>query len=347
MVFEVNSKRNPHQTAPQSIAWPGRCSLQIIVPSLALSSSYPYPYYVNHSQLEAERDAFLAYLANERRYSEQTIRAYRNDLAQVMEYLKAEQIDLAAAGPDIWLRYFARLLAQDRAPRTHARKVSSLRSFIRYLVRRKLVKRELTQFLKTPKLPRTLPRYLSEQQAGELVNRPKEGKYGDGRDRAILNLFYGGGLRLSEVAGLKPIDIEFDAATVRVTGKGNKPRIVPVGTIAAGAVKYYLEWRKAQGDVNLHGPIFRNRNGGPLSSRSIARIVKKYARTVTGAENTSPHALRHSFATHLLDHGADILAVKEMLGHESVSTTQIYTHVTTEKIDRVYQQAHPRSGKTK
>lgn len=306
-----------------------------------------YPYSVDHKQLEAERDAFLAYLANERRYSEQTIRAYRNDLAQVFDYLKAERIDLAAAGPDIWLQYFARLLANDRAPRTHARKVSSLRSFIRYLVRRKLVKRELTQYLKTPKLPRTLPRYLSEQQAGELVNRPKEGKSGDGRDRAILNLFYGGGLRLSEVAKLKPIDIEFGPATVRVTGKGNKPRIVPVGHIAAEAVRFYLEWRKTQGEVDLHSPLFRNRNGGPLSDRSVARVVKKYARTVTGAENTSPHALRHSFATHMLDHGADILAVKEMLGHESVSTTQIYTHVTTEQIEKVYKQAHPRSGSKK
>lgn len=298
-------------------------------------------------QLEAEVDAFLAYLAGERRYSAQTVRAYRNDLTQVTTFLRQQGLDLATAPPDIWLQYFARLLAEDRAARTHARKVSSLRSFLRFLSRRGVVSKDLAKFLKTPKLPRTLPRYLSEDQAGQLLNRPKEGKQGDGRDRAILNLFYGGGLRLSEVAGLKPVDVDFAAATVRVLGKGSKTRIVPIGRIATDAVKFYLEWRKTNGDVDPQAPLLRNRAGGPLSARSIARIVKKYARTVTGAENASPHSLRHSFATHLLDHGADILAVKEMLGHESVSTTQIYTHVTTEQIAKVYEKAHPRSGRTK
>ena len=130
--------------------------------------------------------------------------------------------------------------------------------------------------------------------------------------------------------------------TVRVLGKGKKTRIVPVGRVATESVHHYAFWRKAREQVDPALPLFRNRQGGPLSSRSIARIVKKYARTVMGAENASPHALRHSFATHLLDHGADLLAVKEMLGHESVRTTQIYTHVTTDRIGKVYKRAHPR-----
>ena len=134
----------------------------------------------------------------------------------------------------------------------------------------------------------------------------------------------------------------FGQATVRVLGKGKKTRIVPVGRTAITFVKHYAEWRKNQDHVEHHSPLFRNSQGGPLSTRSIARIVKRHARSVVGAENASPHALRHSFATHLLDRGADLLAVKEMLGHESVRTTQIYTHVTTERIGRVYRQAHPR-----
>jgi integrase/recombinase XerC len=292
--------------------------------------------------LKAELNAFLEYLAKERRYSPETVRAYTNDLTQIVRFLESERIDLSDAPPDVWLTYFARLFDRGRAARTHARKVSSLRSFLGFMARRGKIMREHTPVLKTPKLPRTLPRYLTEDQAGQLMNRPKEGAAGDGRDRAILNLFYGGGLRLSEVAGLKPSDVEFQQATVRVLGKGHKTRIVPIGSVAAEAVKFYLEWRKTRGIVDFQAALFRNARGLALTARSVARVVKKYARLVAGAENTSPHALRHSFATHLLDHGADLLAVKEMLGHESVRTTQIYTHVTTEQIGKVYRKAHPR-----
>jgi integrase/recombinase XerC len=297
---------------------------------------------VDVKALRAQLAAFLDYLAKERRYSKATVRAYRSDLGQIVDYLEAEHLDLAAAAPDLWIGYFARLFAAGRAARTHARKVASLKSFMRFLVRRNALARSRTPGLRTPKLPRTLPRYLSEEQAAQLVNRPKEGAWGDGRDRALLNLFYGGGLRLSEVTGLCPQDIDFSAATVRVTGKGRKTRIVPIGRVAAEAVQQYLNWRSRRDAVDSTAPLFRNRAGGPLSSRSVARVVKKYARTVAGAEASSPHALRHSFATHLLDHGADLLAVKEMLGHESVRTTQIYTHVSTERIAQIYKKAHPR-----
>jgi integrase/recombinase XerC len=297
---------------------------------------------VESVELRGELSAYLDYLARERRYSPATVRAYRTDLAQVVDFLEAHGTDLAQASPDTWLNYFARLFRQKRSARTHARKVSSLRSFLKYLVRRGRIPRDRSVTLKTPRLPRTLPRYLSVNQAAELVNRPKEGKQGDGRDRAILNLFYGGGLRLSEVAGLRPADIDFQQATVTVTGKGRKMRISPIGRTAAEALRYYLEWRRHAGPVENSQPLFRNRLGGPLTARSVARVVVKYARRVAGAEQVSPHALRHSFATHLLDSGADLLAVKEMLGHESVRTTQIYTHVSTEKIARVYKKAHPR-----
>ena len=292
--------------------------------------------------LRVELTAFLDYLGKERRYSSATVRAYRTDLLQTIDYLEAEKIDLGNAPPEVWIDYFGRLFAQGRSPRTHARKVSSLKSFLKFLSRRGLLQRDRRPGLRSPKLPRTLPRYLTEEQAAQLVNRPREGPKGDGRDRAILNLFYGGGLRLAEVAGLKPVDIEFATATVRVLGKGHKMRIVPVGQVAAEAVRHYLRWREADRKVDHHAPLFRNRSGGALSSRSVSRVVKKYARSVPGAESVSPHALRHSFATHLLDHGADLLAVKEMLGHESVRTTQIYTHVTTERIGKIYKKAHPR-----
>lgn len=292
--------------------------------------------------LRPHLESFLAYLARERRYSEATLRAYRTDLTQVLTYLEETGRDLQAAPPEIWVDFFARLYHQGQAPRTHARKVASLRSFLKFLVRRGHLVRGRMPGLRSPKLPRTLPRYLTEDQAAQLVNRPKEGPGGDGRDRAILNLFYGGGLRLSEVAGVKPSDLDYDAGTVRVLGKGRKTRIVPVGRTAVQAVRFYAEWRLTQDTFEEHAPLFRNSQGGPLTTRSIARLVKRHARSVMGAENASPHALRHSFATHLLDRGADLLAVKEMLGHESVRTTQIYTHVTTERIGRVYRQAHPR-----
>lgn len=292
--------------------------------------------------LKPELEHFLTYLARERRYSDATLRAYRTDLTQVLTYLEETGRDLAEAPPEIWVDFFARLYHQGQAPRTHARKVSSLRSFLKFLTRGGSLARGRMPGLRSPRLPRTLPRYLTEDQAAQLVNRPKEGPAGDGRDRAILNLFYGGGLRLSEVAGIQPSDIEYEQGTVRVLGKGRKTRIVPVGRTAIEAVRYYAEWRAAQGPVLPGAPLFRNSQGGPLSARSIARLVKRYARSVMGAENASPHALRHSFATHLLDRGADLLAVKEMLGHESVRTTQIYTHVTTERIGRVYRKAHPR-----
>jgi integrase/recombinase XerC len=297
---------------------------------------------VKADALKPHLDSFLAYLERERRYSHATLRAYRTDLTQVLTYLEETGRDLSAAPIEIWVDFFARLYKAGQAPRTHARKVASLRSFLKFLVRKGELTRGRLPGLRSPKLPRTLPRYLTEDQAAQLVNRPKDGPGGDGRDRALLNLFYGGGLRLSEVAGVKPSDVDYDAGTVRVLGKGRKTRIVPVGRMAVQAVRFYAEWRANQGQVEHDTPLFRNSQGGPLTSRSIARIVKRHARTVMGAENASPHALRHSFATHLLDRGADLLAVKEMLGHESVSTTQIYTHVTTEKIGRVYRQAHPR-----
>lgn len=310
--------------------------------SLVPIPSGAYSYRVKADQLKPELEAFLSYLDKERRYSEATLRAYRTDLTQVLTYLEETGRDLGEAPPEIWVDFFARLYHSGQAPRTHARKVSSLRSFLKYLTRRGRLTRGTLPGLRTPKLPRTLPRYLTEDQAGQLMNRPKDGPEGDGRDRAILNLFYGGGLRLSEVAGLRPADIDFEQGTVRVLGKGRKTRIVPVGKTAAMAVRFYADWRKSQSRLEPDSPLFRNHQGGPLTTRSIARIVKRHARSVMGAENTSPHALRHSFATHLLDRGADLLAVREMLGHESVRTTQIYTHVTTERIGRVYQKAHPR-----
>lgn len=172
--------------------------------------------------LKIELTAFLDYLGKERRYSESTVRAYRTDLLQTIDYLESENIDLAKAPPEVWIDYFGLLFAKGRAARTHARKVSSLKSFLKFLSRTGKLHRDRRPGLRSPKLPRTLPRYLTEDQAAQLVSRPKEGPKGDGRDRAILNLFYGGGLRLAEVSELKPVDVEFKTATVRVLGKGQK-----------------------------------------------------------------------------------------------------------------------------
>ncbi len=224
-------------------------------------------------------------------------------------------------------------------PASIQRKLSTLRSFFKYLQRRVKVKANPASSLEAPKRKKRLPRALSWPQVKSLLEPSLYQKEKEGlRDRAILELLYNTGLRLAEISSLKRGDIDFQAGEIKVLGKGNKERIVPIGDNAAKILTGYLDSKNSKDDF-----IFSNKYGEKLGRRGIARVVKKYGAKVIEEKKFSPHVLRHSFATHLLDEGANLLAVKEMLGHEKLSTTQIYTHLSLNRLKEVYKKAHPRA----
>jgi integrase/recombinase XerC len=222
-----------------------------------------------------------------------------------------------------------------------ARKVSTLRSFYKYLVRERIVPSNPAKNVATPKAEKPLPTALTVDEAFRLMESPMKRKHL--RDQAILELLYSSGLRVSELVGLDGTQLDQELGIVKVMGKGRKERIVPVGKKAMEALKTYL---KERGDLEENAALFVNSRGGRLSARSVGRLVKKYTRDSGVFRKISPHSLRHTFATHLLDAGADIREIQEMLGHASLSTTQRYTHVSLGKLMEVYDKAHPRSFKT-
>jgi integrase/recombinase XerC len=287
---------------------------------------------------------FLDYLRKERAYSAHTVAAYRRDLEQYRAYaldnLGTEELSaVMTKGP---LRTFLYSLAQSGlAVRSVARKVATLKSFAKYCVRRELLHTNAARLLVTPKLDKPLPAVLTETQAADMEHSSKNGKIEGLRNRAIVELFYGSGIRLSELHALNRDYIDARQMCVRVLGKGRKERVVPVTRHAVDAIRNYHASRRtttANGEA-----LFTNRRGQRLSMRQIQRIVDGTLRTVTAQRKRSPHVLRHTFATHMLDHGADIRAIKELLGHASLGTTQVYTHVSKESLLRAYRQAHPRA----
>jgi integrase/recombinase XerC len=273
--------------------------------------------------------------------SEHTLRAYRIDLEQFEQFIRDAGLSDPTEATRMTVRGFlSHLRGRDTSKRTMARKLSSLRSFYNFLSRRFGIANPVV-LVRTPKQPRPLPRFLDEAQIRDLLEAPDPKKRVGLRDRAIMELLYSAGLRVGELAGLNVGNVDLIGETVIVRGKGRKERLCPVGRTAIRSVRAYLETRGANGHGN--GPLFVNRQGGRLTARSIDRMIKKHARAAGIAFNVSPHMLRHSFATHLLDHGADLRAVQEMLGHENLSTTQIYTHVSADTLRRVYDRTHPRA----
>jgi len=266
---------------------------------------------------------FLDYLIHQKNASPRTVVAYRKDLQQFFSYLterKTRDVDY-----QILRGYLAWLHGYGYDARSIARKVASVKALFRYLSRRKLVKSNPALLLRSPKLPRRLPKFLSAEEAVRVIEAPKTDTWQGLRDRAILELLYATGVRVSELAALSVSDVRLVDETIRVMGKGRKERIVPFGKPALEALIAYMQRRPRYGDAKA---LFLNRNGRRLTGRSIERIVEKYGRQAGLGRSISPHVLRHSFATHLLDRGADLRSVQELLGHRSISTTQIYTHVT-------------------
>ena len=295
---------------------------------------------------------FLDVLAVQQSASPQTIRAYASDLAQFQPFALGVQKPAGPLLPEsatpALIREF--LAARDRTGEKKtslARKLACLRSFFRYLVRIGLLKVNPAEDVRAPKLPKHLPQVLTKDDAGALMEFPGETEREGLRNRAILETLYSTGARVSELVGMNCDDISRSEGLVRVRGKGRKERVIPLGSMALEAIDaYHAQISMAPGPSSGRSldavAVFRNRRGGRLTTRTIARIVAKYSRQLTGGA-VHPHTLRHSFATHLLDEGADLRAIQEMLGHASLSTTQKYTHLATDQLLALYDRTHPRA----
>ncbi|MFM8458405.1 MAG: site-specific tyrosine recombinase/integron integrase [Chthoniobacterales bacterium] len=287
--------------------------------------------------------AFLDYLADERNASPRTVENYRRALEAAASALGPK--GWREAGPDDFRAYLFALMKRDKARATIRLDFAALRSFYRFLCERKGLATNPLHVVSLPKAEKRLPVFLTTSQIDALLRAPREAKpekqapaWMPLRDAAILELFYSSGLRLAELASLDVRDVDPYNETVRVLGKGSKERIVPVGEPALEAIQQYRQKAKVQS-----GPLFISKLRKRLGATSIWSLVKKYLRLADIPVPASPHKLRHSFATHMLDAGADLRSVQSLLGHASLSTTQIYTHVTTERLKKAYNQAHPRA----
>ena len=289
-------------------------------------------------------ERFLRSLVAERGASPFTVKSYREDLLQLSEFLVSAGCRRPADATSAILRRFAGgLHGAGYAPSTVARKLASTRSFYAFGQREGWVPTNPAKPLRGPKRARKLPRFLTGEEIGRLLAAPRPAASGGLRDRAILELMYSAGLRVRELVGLDDGDLDLRGGTVRVRGKGRRERLGIVGTHARRALESWIAARRAPAPGSRVSALFTNRFGNRLSVRGVARLLEKHLLTAGLAGRASPHTLRHSFATHLLDAGADIRSVQELLGHKSLVTTQIYTHVTTSRLLDAFDKAHPRA----
>lgn len=301
--------------------------------------------------LQRAVDRFLRYLNVERNASSLTIKSYREDLTSLLEYLADDAGALPAVDqitPLDLREYVAALSEAGYAKASVSRRLASLRSFFRFAQREGLVDQNPAKPLRNPRAARKLPHFLSTDEVGVLLNAPSRKSPLGLRDRAILETMYSAGLRVSELVGLNDGDLQLEEGLTRVRGKGRRERLAPLGSYAVRAIRRWLDVRQLAADQSTGrlAPVFVNRFGRRLTTRSVARMLEKYLKQTGLDLRTSPHTLRHSFATHLLNHGADIRSVQELLGHKSLGTTQIYTHVSTAGLKAAYEQAHPRARQT-
>ena len=291
---------------------------------------------------------FIAKLEHEKGFSEHTLRAYHKDLLQFDNFLKAEKrSSLESVNHLLLRRFLAVLRSKNYSKTTIARKLASIRSFFKFLIREGELVANPFEMLRTPKQDKKLPHFLSITEVDVLLKTPDSSTVMGLRDMAIMETLYSTGIRVSELVGLDEGSIDFIAGMIKVQGKGKKERLVPIGSPAIKAINEYIDSKsmsKKQDEksASRSEPLFLNKYGGRLTARSVARSLDKYLKVSGINLLTSPHTFRHSFATHLLDKGADLRSVQEMLGHSSLSTTQVYTHITTERLKNVYDKAHPR-----
>jgi len=309
---------------------------------------------------------FLAFLESERSLSPRTLTAYRTDLVQFLSFLRVHwklpentPVDPARTGVADVRLFMGSLLDRGVQPRSIARKLAAVKSCYRYLLDTGVIERSPLTLVMTPRLARKVPGFLSEEETGRLFEGFRQqgqvgeamseaGRYEVARDLALLEVMYGCGLRLSEVIGLEIADIDLQNGFLKITGKGRKQRIVPLGNSAAGALRNYFEVRRNFFRISLEGAgetsrAFLTTRGRQIYPMLVQRMTKRYLSSVTESERKNPHILRHSFATHLLNAGADLKSVSEMLGHSSLTTTELYTHVTFSRLREVYLKSHPRA----
>lgn len=315
---------------------------------------------------------FLDYLKFEKHFSEHTAKCYNADLEQFCQYIttgqttpssdwsadhtsggvatqtqtKVEQL-LLALTTDTVRTYMAHLNDKQYSKSTSARKLATLRSFYKFLVKRNYLQNNPVTAVRTPKQDKKLPKFLEYDQVKRLLETPPSDSWLGARDRAIMETLYGTGVRVSELVALNIEDVDFLGEVLHVRGKGKKERISPIGSSALQSIQHYMEYRnrRAQNNGNFDSKVlFVNKHGKRLSTRSVRRKMDKYLKMAGLDPTISPHTLRHSFATHMLNNGADLRSVQELLGHQSLSTTQIYTHLTTKKLKEVYDEAHPRDA---
>ncbi len=312
---------------------------------------------------------FLTYLRTQRNFSAHTIRSYAADLKQFGRFLAGGDIrsgtnsdrthsedkednghcrqeDLVAAGPMDFRSYLAAIRNEGYSRSTAARKLATLRSLYKFLVRTGRMKSSPVSVIRTPRQEKRLPKCLDVEQVGELLSAPDDETLFGLRDRAILETIYSSGLRISEVVSLNVEDLNEFGRVLRIRGKGRKERLVPLGSQAAKAIGLYRQKRSAEFGRAESGALFVNKYGDRISDRSVRRLFSKHLAEAGLPPDLSPHVLRHSFATHMLNAGADLRSVQEMLGHRSLSTTQIYTHLTTTRLKEVYDRAHPLAEKS-
>ncbi len=280
--------------------------------------------------------------------SQNTLTAYNRDLDQLSKFLQRyfeKEIELDQI-TRMFLRDFLRHLSMNgRSNRTLARKVTTIKNFFRYCEKEKLITKNPAAKLKIPKFEKKLPKHFTEHEIEDLLSIPDQNSKFGIRNKAILELIYSCGLRISEVCDCSIKQFDLNEKLVRIRGKGNKERIVPIGRKAVQAIKKYLKLRNQFVSKFSDSSLFLSKSGKPISANVMRSILERYILLVARTKGYSPHSIRHSFATHLLEHGADLRAVQEMLGHSNLSTTEIYTHLSLRDLKKVYEQAHPRSRK--
>ena len=313
---------------------------------LALKPKQP-----SNNIVQQQIQQFLRVLDTERNFSSFTVDAYRIDLKQFIEFLSLSYPEWSDSGNPDWIKkqhvrgFLAYLSQQGLSRKTIGRKLAAVRSFFKFLMRSGKITTNPAGGIKTPKAEKKLPAFLSIQEAFDLLELPDKNRPEGIRERAMLEIFYGTGIRLRELIKIDIDDVDFHENLIRVLGKGNKERLVPMGKKATVSLKNYLKIRSQlfSGKAEQSESLFLSNRGRRISPRNVQARVQKYLQQISDLSSLSPHLLRHTFATHLLDAGADLEAVKELLGHASLSTTQIYTHVTMEKLKKIYDQAHPRA----
>jgi len=289
-------------------------------------------------------EEFLNYLLIERGLAQNTIAAYKKDLTSFLEFLKKLDISLDAVEQGHFRAYLLFLKKKKRAASTISRNIAALKTFFKFLQQERYITENIASDLESPKKDKKLPKVLSIKEVDKLLAQPKTNSAIGSRDKAMLEVLYATGMRVSELLNLGINNLNLEMGYIRCLGKGSKERIIPIGSQAVASLNIYLSWGRNKLLKNLEEQaVFLNQHGRKMTRQGFWKIIKKYAKDADINNEITPPILRHSFATHLLENGADLRAVQEMLGHADISTTQIYTHLTQSRINQVFKQTHPRA----